>query len=241
MSVDTSLKTEVFEKGVRKNSFILDNNKWYNTTGVGGYSTCIVGSPSRSGANVLCNCVGLANGAFNETYVKCKQTLDSSFVPKQYYAFTSNGNTTITRAKSLGLETIDPSGVPPLGGLISWGGGANHVAYIADVIDNDTIVIVQAGYDTPIWSQRNTADTGWVCDARTIKRGSSNLWAYQNSVPSGTVCQGFVVNPAVADAIEAIYGVRLGNQLYSAHIWKDGKWNKTIPHLWSNGKWNKTN
>ena len=45
-------------------------NPYYNTKSNGGYSTCIVGQPTVSGLNVLCNCVGLADGAFNETYVK---------------------------------------------------------------------------------------------------------------------------------------------------------------------------
>ena len=41
-------------------------NKYYNTRSVGGYSTCIIGKPTDAGCNVLANCVGYANGAFNE-------------------------------------------------------------------------------------------------------------------------------------------------------------------------------
>ena len=33
-------------------------DKNYMTTGAGGWNTCIVGSPTKSDANVLANCVG---------------------------------------------------------------------------------------------------------------------------------------------------------------------------------------
>lgn len=242
MATDKSLTSEVFVKGVRKNGFILKNNPFYNRKSSGGYSGCIAGSPMRAGADVLCNCVGLANGAFNETYVKCKQLSNSSFVAKQYYAFVSNGNKTIDTAKSLGLTTIDPSGNPPVGGLIAWGGGANHVAYIADVIDNDSIVIVQAGYNTESWTVANNAGTGWCCDTRTIKRGSNNLWPYQNTCPSGTTCLGFVVNPAVAEVpdtpVEVTkYGVYIGGKFYSAYIYNGTKWVKATPEIYNGSKW----
>jgi len=255
MAVNKGLKSESFVNGIRKNGYIVKNNKFYNRTSSGGYSGCIAGSPVRSGADVLCNCVGLANGAFNETYVKCKQLVNSNFTAKQYYGFVRNGNKTIETAQSLGLTTIAASGVPPVGGLIAWGGGANHVAYIAEVIDNNTITIIQSGYNTPSWTELSTDGTGWCCDTRTISRGSNNLWPYQNTCPSGTVCLGFVVNPGVAEVPDnpnpptppepepepepevTKYGVHIGGKFYSAHIYNGTKWVKATPKIYNGTKW----
>ena len=156
-------------------------NPYYNTKSNGGYSTCIVGQPTVSGLNVLCNCVGLADGAFNETYVKNTP----GAVAREHYALNCEANLFITRAKALGLTTKAASDIPPVGGIIVWGGTANHVAYISEVKDNNTIVIHQSGWDTPSWE--------W--DIRTVTRNQngSNLWAYRGT------CLGFIVNPAIGD------------------------------------------
>ena len=42
------------------------NNKYYIRQVSGGLNGAVAGSPTISGANVLCNCVGYANGRFNE-------------------------------------------------------------------------------------------------------------------------------------------------------------------------------
>lgn len=202
MSVDLSLTKEQFKNGIRVNGFIQDNNKFYNVRSSGGYSTCIKGFPVRSGADVLCNCVGFANGAFNETYVKCKQIENPAFPAKQYFAFNSNANQFIKLAKRMGLTTITSDKIPIAGSMIIWGETANHVAFVSEVIDNDTIVVIQAGYSTPSWSQRNKSNSGWVCDRRTITRngGGKDQWKYAGSYPRGAKCLGFVLNPAVKDA-----------------------------------------
>ena len=41
-------------------------DKNYMTTSTGGWNTCIKGSPNKTDANVLANCVGYASGRFNE-------------------------------------------------------------------------------------------------------------------------------------------------------------------------------
>ena len=99
-------------------------NPYYNNrfSGISPYySSCVTGSPTVAGLIVLCNCVGLAHGACNETYV-----MNSGKPPQEYYPFNSNADRFIELAKGFGLETRSASEKPPLGGLIVWGGTANH-------------------------------------------------------------------------------------------------------------------
>ena len=42
------------------------NNRYYIRTVSGGLNGAVSGKPAVPGANVLCNCVGYANGRFNE-------------------------------------------------------------------------------------------------------------------------------------------------------------------------------
>lgn len=164
-----------------------NGNPYYNNASSGitpYYSSCVTGSPVVSGLNVLCNCVGLANGAFNETYVMNTP----SATPGEYFSFNGNANTFINRAKTLGLQTLPASAYPPKGGMVVWGGTENHVAYISDVTDKDTITIHQSGWNTPSWE--------W--DIREVSRNKdskgnvvSNIWGYRGT------CLGFVVNPAI--------------------------------------------
>lgn len=41
-----------------------NNNKYYIRQANGGWNGAIQGNPTRSGANVLANCVGYANGRY---------------------------------------------------------------------------------------------------------------------------------------------------------------------------------
>ena len=158
-------------------------NPYYNNSSSGispAYSTCITGYPTVPGLNVLCNCTGLANGAFNETYV-----MNTGKPAKQYYAFHSNANRFIELAEGFGIETRPASGLPPLGGMVVWGGTANHVAYISAVIDENTITIHQSGWDTPAWE--------WDIRNVTRNQNGTNMWGYRGT------CLGFVVNPGITE------------------------------------------
>ena len=205
-------------------NIVYKNNPYYNTTAAGGKSRCAVGNPKRTGANVLCNCVGFAWGAYNETWNK----FDSSHT--DFIFENGNGNqildNIIKNDTMLKPFILKPSQRPPKGGLIMWGGkrhsfrdsdndgdkewvvkNVNHVAFIVDVKSNDEIVIAQAGYNTPGWS----VDRGeyFECNKYTTTRnhGGTNLWWYQdltksggpNTCPDGTVpvCLGFLANPGI--------------------------------------------
>ena len=88
-----------------RNSKPEAGNKYFNTKSNGGYSTCIVGKPTDAGCNVLANCVGYANGAFNEAIGK----------EKEVYNLTCNAENFIERAISLGLSVVQE---PVLGGVM---------------------------------------------------------------------------------------------------------------------------
>jgi hypothetical protein len=133
---------------------------------------------------------------------------------------TSQTNWGDSSVASLYNYILPPTARPPKGGLIVWGGkryakksygwtvvDVNHVSYIADVIGNDKITIVQAGYLTPGWSV--PVPGGYRCNKRTItrNRGGTNMWWYQgltdaygpNKCPDGSIpiCLGFIANPAI--------------------------------------------
>lgn len=291
MAVDHSLTSEQFSDGVRRNGFIVKGNPFYNNDS-SGYSPCITGRPTRAGANVLCNCTGLAAGAFNESYIKHKYGMNSSKWPSnkfpyrlrnqanyfldgiriQYYRkykpsefnknildfpelFTSlDASTSLTNwgdssVADLYKYIIPASGIPPEGGIIVW--KDMHVAYIAKVNNNDSITIVQSGYDYGPWTEANNAGTGWCNDTRTITRnqGGTNLW-YYHADQADRGCLGFIANPAVTGDIPDTpdpptppepevtkYGVHIGGKFYSAHIYNGTKWVKATPKIYNGTKW----
>ena len=127
-------------------------NPFYNTSSAGGVSGCIQppGQIAEYGLNVLPNCVGLANGAFNETYY---MNTEGATI-RQRYRFTNDPPTMFNVAKNTvdGDLTLPASSnpYPPLGGLICWDYEANetnaHVAYISEVISEDEIITQDSTY-----------------------------------------------------------------------------------------------
>lgn len=152
-----------------------NNNKYYIRKASGGYNGAVKGSPTIKGADVLCNCVGYANGRFGEIqnlgYIK--------------YQLVCNAENFIEKAKSLGLE-ISP--VPVLGGIMVWqkgstlsgNDGAGHVAVVEKVISATQII---------------TSESGWASFAfRTITRTNNDgRWGISNAYKF----RGCIVNPAI--------------------------------------------
>lgn len=114
--------------------------------------------------------------------------MNSGKPPQEYYPFNSNADRFIELAKGFGLETRSASEKPPLGGLIVWGGTANHAAYISEVINDNTITIHQSGWDTPEWE--------WNIRNVSRNQNGTNLWGYKGT------CLGFIVNPAISEEPE---------------------------------------
>lgn len=158
------------------------NNKYYKTKSTGGLNGCIVGKPTITGANVLCNCVGYANGRFNEII----NDPELKGVVKAFkYQLTTNAENFIESAKNQGLKI---SSSPVTGGVMVWkkgatlGGkdGAGHVAIVEAVYNDGTILTSESGYNAYAF--------------RTVRRDNTNgRW----SQPSGYTFRGCVVNPSV--------------------------------------------
>lgn len=132
------------------------NNKYYIRTVNGGYNGAIAGRPTDANATVLSNCVGYANGRFNEIIAagKCK------------YQLVSNAENFIEHAKDYGLKISDK---PVLGGIMVWqkgstlddSDGAGHVAVVELVIDPNTIVTSESAYGgTAFFNSTRTNDNG---------------------------------------------------------------------------------
>lgn len=160
------------------------NNKYYKTKSTGGLNGCIVGRPTITGVNVLCNCVGYANGRFNEII----NDPDLKGIASNFkYQLTTNAENFIESAKNQGLKISDK---PIQGGIMVWkkgatlGGkdGAGHVAIVEEVYDDGTILTSESGYNAYAF--------------RTAIRDNTNgRW----SQPSGYTFRGCIINPGVKE------------------------------------------
>lgn len=161
------------------------NNKYYIRTVSGGLNGAVAGKPTISGANVLCNCVGYANGRFNEIIGDPEL---KGVAIKFKYQLVCNAENFIESAKKQGLKI---SSTPIQGGIMVWqkgatlggGDGAGHVAVVEEVYSDGTIL---------------TSESGWNAWAfKTVRRSNSNgRWGQA----SGYKFRGCIINPSVKDA-----------------------------------------
>ena len=154
-----------------------NGNKYYIRKANGGWNGAVQGNPTKSGANVLANCVGYANGRFNEIIGenKCK------------YQFICNAENFIEKAKAYGLKVSDK---PVLGGIMVWQkgatlsnkDGAGHVA-VVERIDSA--------------NQIYTSESSWNGAAffNATRNNNNGRWG----LGSGYKFRGCIVNPAVKD------------------------------------------
>ena len=158
------------------------NNKYYIRQVSGGLNGAVAGQPTIKGANVLCNCVGYANGRFNE--IIGDPNLNGT-VKAFGYQLVCNAEDFIESARRQGL-TINPT--PIEGGIMVWAkgrpgrgsDGAGHVAVVEEVYADGTIL---------------TSESGWNAWAfKTVRRSNSNGRWGQTSAYSFRGC---VVNPGV--------------------------------------------
>lgn len=160
------------------------NNKYYIRTVTGGLNGAVAGEPTIAGANVLCNCVGYANGRFNEIW----NDPELKGIVKAFHAqLTCNAENFIESAKRQGLKI---SSTPIEGGIMVWqkgrtlggGDGAGHVAVVERVYDDGTIL---------------TSESGWASWAfKTVRRDNRNGRWGQNSYYKFRGC---IINPSVKD------------------------------------------
>ena len=164
------------------------NNKYYIRQVSGGLNGAVQGSPTVKGADVLCNCVGFANGRFNESI------LDSNLKGielKFKYQLVCNAENFIESAKRQGLKI---SKVPTLGGIMVWQRGASlegwdgagHVAFVEQINEDGSII---------------TSESGWAAYAfKRIKRTNSNgRWGMNSSYSF----RGCIINPSIGAVTKA--------------------------------------
>ena len=157
-------------------------NKYYIRTVTGGLNGAVAGEPTQPYANVLDNCVGYANGRYNESI----NDPELKGVVKAFkYQLTCNAENFIESAKRQGLK-ISPT--PIEGGIMVWqkgrtlggGDGAGHVAFVERVYDDGTIL---------------TSESGWASWAfKTVRRDNSNGRWGQNSLYKFRGC---IINPSI--------------------------------------------
>lgn len=154
-------------------------NKYYVRQANGGYSTCIQGKPTDSQCNVLSNCVGYANGAFNEE-------LELGY---EKYHLNCNAENFIERAIASGLSVYK---TPHIGDIICWEGKgslAGHVGVVVEVINFNCIRVAQSGYgsSTPFWISTQYNNNGrWGLNSNYPFRGFIENPNYRHNTPEPT-------------------------------------------------------
>ena len=162
----------------------VKGNKFYTRKASGGYSPCIKGKPTDA-CDVLANCVGYADGRFNEIYSEL-----TGFEGMKYPNLNCNAENFIERAKSYGLEI---SKIPVKGGIMVWQkgtlssqDGAGHVAPVEEILSFSSPNVVSKIY---------TSESGYNNKAfwNSIRTNNNGRWG------SGSAYKfrGCIVNPSV--------------------------------------------
>lgn len=157
-------------------------NKCYIRQATGGWNSCIQGNPTDSQCNVLANCVGYANGRFNEIYNEITGNRSN-----KYNTLNCNAENFIERARNAGLEVGQS---PRAGAIMCWqkgatlsgNDGAGHVAVVERVNSDGSVYTSESGYgSSAFWNQ--------------TRYNSNGRWG----IGSGYTFRGFIYNPAVKE------------------------------------------
>lgn len=157
-------------------------NKHYIRKSSGGWNSCIKGSPTDKNCDVLANCVGFANGRFNEIISEL-----TGYKGNKYNTLNCNAENFIERAKSAGLKV---GNTPKPGAIMCWqkgntlngGDGAGHVAVVEKVYDKNHVYTSESGYgSSAFWNSH--------------RYNTNGRWG----LGSGYKFRGFIYNPAVKD------------------------------------------
>ena len=146
-------------------------NKYYIRVVSGGYSNCVKGKPTDANCDVLANCVGFADGFFNEEH---------EFGYEKYH-FICNAENFIERAIAAGLSVYND---PMPGGIMVWqkgdtlngSDGAGHVCgvtWVNDLYNPTQIKTSESGYGSKaFWTAtRNKGNGNWGAGAGYKYRG----------------------------------------------------------------------
>lgn len=162
-------------------------NKFYTRVPKGGYNTCVQGRPTDA-CDALSNCVGYAEGRFNE--------IISEIQGKDVFPYNTlycNAENFIERAKSVGLEV---SQVPVKGGIMVWqkgeslkgADGAGHVEIVEDVLEVDT-------NGNPVKIYTSGSNYGAEAFFNVTRTNNNGRWGLGSSYKF----RGCIVNPYVKE------------------------------------------
>lgn len=159
-------------------------NKYYIRQVSGGLNGAVQGQPCIRNANVLCNCVGYANGRFNEII----NDPDLKGIVKGFpYQLVCNAENFVESAKRQGLKI---SSTPTLGGIMVWQkgntldswDGAGHVEVVEQINKDGSVVCSSSGWN------------GWAFRLLTRSNANGN-WGQDSPYRF----RGCIVNPAISD------------------------------------------
>ena len=161
-------------------------NKCFITRGNGGWSWCIKGKPTDAECNVLANCVGYADGRFNEIY-----NLITKYTGMKYYTLCCNAENFIEKAKAAGLEVVD---YPVLGGImvmqkgatLSGKDGAGHVFIVEKILEFGA-----DGYASKIYTSESSYNGSAFWNS--TRTNANGRWGHASSYSF----RGCIVNPAI--------------------------------------------
>lgn len=151
------------------------NSKYYMRIVDGGLNGAVQGSPVDRTATVLSNCVGYANGRFNE--IINDPELKGLYKPFKYQ-LVCNAENFIERARQQGL-VISPT--PTLGGIMVWQkgatlnsyDGAGHVAIVEEILNSNKIITSESGWQVYAFKRftRTNQDGRWDMGGAFTFRG----------------------------------------------------------------------
>ena len=135
-------------------------NKHYIRQANGGWNSCILGKPTHKYCNVLANCVGYANGRFNEIIANALGITGNKF-----NTLNCNAENWIERAQKAGLKI---GSTPRRGAIMCWqkgslssSDGAGHVCIVEEVYDNNHVYTSESGYNsTYFWNAHRYNSNG---------------------------------------------------------------------------------
>ena len=157
-------------------------SKYYIRQVNGGYNGAVQGYPTCVGNNVLANCVGFANGRFNQII----NDPDLKGINKPFkYQLVCNAENFIESAKKQGLKI---SQKPTVGGIMVWqrgktlsgSDGAGHVAIVEMIYQDGSIYTSESEWNGRYFVNRH-------------RDNSNGRWGQ----PAGYTFRGCIVNPAI--------------------------------------------
>ena len=131
----------------RTNSPVGTYNPFWQTNLYGAswennWNTCIYGSPTQIGANVLCNCTGYAQGRSAEIWSEITGHTPAETYSHPFDMLNNDAGEWWQRAEAYGFET---GYEPKLGAILVT---STHVAIIEEKVDDYTYNVSESGYDT---------------------------------------------------------------------------------------------